>query len=433
MRPRCIRFTLAGACLLASSGVLAQAGVTDTGPEYLENEPTRDPLGTGFRLLKLPFEEQRDNQLHVRSFYQNRVFDVLPDREDWALGGSLGAVGRYWDKRIALAVTGYTSQKLYGPDDKADTGALQRGHEGYSVLGEAYASLTLGDLAVQAGRYAVNLPYINKADIRMTPQTFQGGQFAYRASDKLTLGAGILTDIKPRNSDEFISMYERAGIDGDENVSLGGAVYQDGAGNLLGIYGLHAPDFLNGGYAEASKRFELGSGRFVQLSGQYTYQVSSGDELGGEFTVAQLGGRLTWRHEWISGSIAYTDYPRRDPLRSPWGSVAGYTSVMIKDFKRPEETAWLLGTTLDLAPWGVPWLKVNAKGVWGNTPDCGRTASPDQNEFDLNFTVSPPSGRLSGLVTQLRLARVQQDDSCRGGDADDISEVRVVLRYDLAF
>ena len=39
MRPRCIRFTLAGACLLASSGVLAQAGVTDTGPELLTRLP----------------------------------------------------------------------------------------------------------------------------------------------------------------------------------------------------------------------------------------------------------------------------------------------------------------------------------------------------------------------------------------------------------
>ena len=101
------------------------ATASDTGPEYLEGEEEQDPLGIGFLLFQLPFEEERDHHLHVRSFYQNRDFDGAPDREDWALGGSLGAVGNYWDSRFKIAVTGYTSQKLYADKDKADTGALQ--------------------------------------------------------------------------------------------------------------------------------------------------------------------------------------------------------------------------------------------------------------------------------------------------------------------
>ena len=70
-------------------------------------------------------------------------------------------MGSYWDAKLKLAVTGYTSKKLYGSGDKGDIGALQSGHHGYSVLGEAYASLTLGDLALQGGRYAVNLPSVD--------------------------------------------------------------------------------------------------------------------------------------------------------------------------------------------------------------------------------------------------------------------------------
>ncbi len=421
--------TVAAIFLLAANAVLA----ADTGPEYLEGEEERDPLANGFLLFKLPFEEERENLLHLRSFYQHRDYNIGPDREDWALGGALSAVGSYWGNRIHLAGTAYTSQKLYGPDDKADTGALDEGHEGYSVLGEVYGSLTLGSFAFQGGRYAVNLPYINKSDIRMTPQTFQGAQAIYQIADNWSVGGGVLTDIKPRTETDFISMYEKAGLEEDEDVWLGGSVYQPEAGTLAGIYALHAPDFHNGSYLELSKRFWLGTENFVQLSGQYTYQRSTGTELGGDFRVTHYGVRLTWRDDWYSGSIAYTDYPEEDRMRSPWGSVPGYTSVMINDFNRAEETALLLGGTVDFSSFGARGLKVNAKGIFGNTPDCGASASPDQEEYNLNFNYEPPGEKLMGVLLQLRFAVVDRDDSCRGADGDDIEEIRFVARYDLAF
>ena len=419
----------AATVLLAASPLLA----ADTGPEYLEGEEEQDPLANGFLLFQLPFEQERQNLLHLGSFYQHRDYDIAPDREDWALGGSFTAVGSYWDGRVKLAGTAYTSQKLYGPDDKADTGALDRGHEGYSVLGEVYGSLTLGRFAFQGGRYAVNLPYINKSDIRMTPQTFQGAQAIYMISEHWSVGGGVLTDIKPRTETDFISMYEKAGLDADEDVWLGGSVYQPEAGTLAGIYGLHAPDFLDGSYLEFSKRFWLSQENFFQLSGQYTYQRSTGSELGGDFRVTHYGARLTWRDDWYSGSIAYTDYPEEDRLRSPWGSVAGYTSVMINDFNRAEETALLLGGTVDFSSFGVRGLKVNAKAIFGNTPDCGRSASPDQDEYNLNFNYQPALAKLAGLSLQLRFASVRRDNSCRGDDGDDIEEIRFVARYDLGF
>jgi hypothetical protein len=414
---------------LLSANLLA----SDTGPEYLENEEEQDPLGNGFLLFQLPFEEDRVNLLHLRTFYQDRGLEGARDREDWAGGGWASVVGSYWGSRLKLAATGYTSQKLYADDDKADTGALQRGHNSYSVLGEIYASLAFEKLALQAGRYAVNLPYINESDTRMTPQTFQGAQAIYTFSDSWSVGSGVLTDIKLRTRQGFDSLYKRAGLEEDEDVLLAGSVYQPEPGTLVGVYLLHAPEFHNGAYLELSKRFRVDTNNYVQVSGQYTRQESVGDELGGDFTVDHYGARLTWKDGWYSGSLAYTEYPNRDRIRRPWGSSPGYTSVMINDFDRPEESAWLLGATVDFETLGARGLSVNGKAIYGDTPDCGVSASPDQNEYNLNFNYRPPAPLLTGLLLQLRFGWVQRDAICTGSGDIDVAEVRFVTNYQFEF
>lgn len=420
-------------CLFFFVFSVAIGARSDTGPEYLVNEKEQDPLKHAFMLLKLPYKLDRENLLHVRTFYQDRTYDGAADREDWAGGGWLSAVGSYWDSSIKLAATGYTSQKLYADDDKEDTGALQPGHNSYSVLGEVYGSLTLDKLALQAGRYAINLPYVNKDDIRMTPQTFQAAHAAYQLSDAWTAAAGVVTHIKARTQTGFDSLYKSAGLDGDENLYVAGAVHQAEPGTLAGLYALRAPDYLNGVYVELSKRFWLEEKKYIQLSGQYTRQESTGDELDGNFTVDHYGARVTWKDDWYSGSLAYTDYPQKDRLRSPWGGVPGYTSVLVNDFDRAEESAWLLGGTVDVDTLGIRGLTINAKAIFGDTPDCGATASPDQDEYNLNFNYKPPLPKFAGLLLQLRFGWVEREDTCQGGDAVDVTEVRFVTNYEFNF
>ena len=135
--------------------------------------------------------------------------------------------------------------------------------------------------AIQAGRYAVNLPYVNKSDIRMIPQTFQGAHAIYTLNDAWSVGGGVLTNIKARTRTGFDSMYEKAGLDKDEDVYIAGSIYQQEPGTLLGLYTLHAPNFHEGIYFELSKRFWFDESNYIQFSGQYTRQESTGDELDG--------------------------------------------------------------------------------------------------------------------------------------------------------
>ena len=421
--------------VLAASVVTVIETTADTGPEYLETATSQDPLSQGFKVLRLPYSEERHTLLNLRTFYMDRDLDSQLDARDWAAGGSLTMVTDFWQDRIKLGATGYTSQKIWSDDNTLSTGLLQPDGDSYSSLGEIYANVTLDKLAVQAGRFLVNMPYINASDSRMTPNTFQGVDIVYQFNDQWTVGGGVLTDIKRRTSTDFVSLYEAAGIEGNEgneDVKIVATLYQFEPGTSAGIYYMLAPDFIHGTYAEASRRFTLDSNRYVQLSAQYTRQEPEGAKLAGDIDAEQYGLRATWKHSWYSGSLAWTDYPDENRIRSPWGSIPGYTSVMIRDFNRPEETAWLLGGSADLSHWGMKGLKINVKYTEGDTPDCGASASPDQNEWDLNLDYSPPQPVLAGLGLRLRLGRVEQQDSCIGQDARDVTDIRLILNYAFA-
>ena len=110
-----------------------------------------------------------------------------------------------------MGATLYGSAPLYAPDDRDGTLLLKPGQKGYYVPGEAWGALRYQDYALLTGyRQKVDQPYINPQDNRMTPNTFQGVTLGGKV-DWLQYLGGYLWQIKPRNSDEFISMSQQAG------------------------------------------------------------------------------------------------------------------------------------------------------------------------------------------------------------------------------
>ncbi|WP_169713850.1 OprD family outer membrane porin [Oceanicoccus sagamiensis] len=407
--------------------------LANTGPEYLEFESEQSPISAAFFQYKLPFAEERHNKLHLRSYYFERDRDLAPDSQDWAGGGWFSVVTDYWDDRIKLGGTAYTSQKIYADDDKLDTGLLERGHNSFSGLSELYASLILGSTALQLGRYEINMPYINKSDTRMIPQTFEGASVTFNITPAWTVVSGVVSKIKPKNDSEFISLYEDANVDGDKNVKGIGSIYTGQNGSFAGLYYFDAPEFFDNTYLEVSKQYALGDSRSIQWGGQYTHQQAKGKKLGGDFSVDHFGTKVTWKSPAYSVSAAYTYYSETELLRSPWGSVPGYTSVMVKDFSRPGEHAGLIAMTWYLKAMGAPDIEANIKYVDGDTPDCGSQASPDQQETDITIQYKPAPEYLRGLSFRVRKAWVEQQHSCRGNDARDLEDIRLMLNYQLSF
>ena len=66
--------------------------------------------------------------------------------------------------------------------------------------------------------------------------------------------------------------------------------------------------------------------------------------------------------------------------------------------------------------------------AWGDTPDNGDDASPDQSEFDLTLDYKPKTGVVKGLWFRLRAAFVDQD----GSDGNDLRDIRLIANYDFS-
>lgn len=369
--------------------------------------------------------------IQARSFYLDR--DKYDDTEStaWALGGSVGFKTGYFRERLALGATAYTSQRLYGPQDKDGTLLLKPGQHGYTVLGEAYAEFLLNqDTRLTLGRFGLDTPYVNRNDARMTPNTFQALtlQGLYGGGDgapEWRVGAGYFDRIKERNSDEFVSMAEDAGAPAgiDRGVYSIGANYK--SGNLtLGAIGYHSNDIIDIFYTEGKYAIPLADKLKLTLGLQYSDQGSAGDDLlkGHDFSARQWGGKaeLAWK-----GALFTTGYTRASGdtgMQNPWSGYPGYTSVQVEDFNRDGEGAWLLRAAYAFQ--SLKGASVYALYVDGSDPDSPAEYAKD--EYDLNAQWAVPEGPLKGLMVRLRYAHVKQ----RGPQQTDLDDFRLLVFYD---
>ena len=394
------------------------------------------PEPTAFPALKKRLEDAppfwRDTQLSMqpRVYYFDRHRENLFDSQALAYGGGLVYGSGWWRDRIKLNASLYTTQKAYGPDDKDGTLLLKPGQEGFSVLGEANVELKLHkDITATLYRQAFDLPYINRDDSRMVPNTFEAYTVIHTGPG-WDYGASHVTQMKRRFSDEFVSMSEAAGFsDTDEPMTLAGFSYNFSDDTNIGAINLYSWDYFNTLYAEANAVWSFRQGQALRLGGQFTHQKDVGDAIGGDFDTFVYSGKVSgsWRNAIITLAFSSTDDDAR--IRSPYGGYPGYLSLMLSDFNRAGEDAWLAGASYDFASIGVPGLSGFANYAHGYTPDSGSSASSDQSEFDITVDYRFQSHAVKGLWLRARAAFLDQDEDVAGGF--DVRDYRVILNYTL--
>jgi hypothetical protein len=208
---------------------------------------------------------------------------------------------------------------------------------------------------------------------------------------------------------------------------MGGARYSFSEDINIGAINFYAWDLWNTLYGEANGVWELTDRTAFLLSGQYTSQWSVGEELDGEFNTFVLGGKAALSYRGGILSLAFSSTDSESRIRSPFGDYPGYLSLMLKDFNRADEDAWLVGLSYDFGFVGIDGLSFFANYAGGNTPDSGLNASPDQEEFDLTVDYRFEKGPLKGLWLRFRSAFVDQD----GPNAEDIDHFRIIMNYDI--
>ncbi|UHD15670.1 OprD family outer membrane porin [Thiocapsa bogorovii] len=399
---------------------------------FANPEPTL-PVPRHEAIEQMPFFADTKFDAQLKTFYLTRdKFD--PSRvAAWALGGSLSYRSGYLRDLVRIGAVGYTSQPLWAPEEYDGTQLLKLGQEGYTVLGQAYAEAKLTDSIFAAlGRKAYETPYINKHDVRMTPNTFEGVTVYGTAGGvegslpAWRFGGGFISKIKNLDSDEFVWMSERAGApdDVERGVYLAGVNYQNG-GLSVGAINYYSADIINIFYADATYQLPAINGYKLTLGGQYSDQRSTGSNLltGASFSTRQWGLKADMGIASAVLTLAYTGTANGADMRSPWGGYPGYTSVQVEDFDRAGEDAWMFKVAYDFSRQGAKGLTAYALAVLGNNVSAPYR---NQNEYDLNLQWTPDRGLLKGASFRLRYARVDQ----RGSGDEALNDFRLIATYD---
>lgn len=364
-----------------------------------------------------------------RAYYMDRDRDRNQDNVGFALGGALQYLSGWAFDRLQLRATAYTSQDIYGPSDKDGTQLFLPGPEGFTVLGEANAVLRFTENDVlRAGAQLFELPYLGSHDNRMVPNTFEAIALGNASPKGFAYIVAYVDEIKKKDADEFIPMSEAAGVaNGNDGVAMAGARYVFDDGMEIAAVDQQTTDVFNTLFAKIERKFALANDQSLKAFLQYTDQRSVGDELTGEFQTGLLAAKVEYGVGNATLRLGASTTGSDKGIQKPYGNPANYLAVIVENFDRAGENAWMIGGNYDFQRVGPGDLSLFANIVRGDTPDTGPTASPDETEFDLTVDYRVKEGPAKNLWVRLRLGYLDQDEA-EGGD--DVVDVRLIVNWD---
>ncbi len=437
---------------IAHAGIAAESDYEDAPPDvpiderkspiekHLEEElpdeagPHTDPIRRAVRGWA-PVLADSTLSARFRSYY---LYGKLVDnsrREAWTYGGWLRWKSGLLLDRIRFGIGFYTSQPIHAPSDRDGTQLLRPRQRPFSVFGETYAAVELAEgHELRLYRQLYDIPYLNKHDNRMAPNSFEGYsvQGALPASGwrpGVRYITGWVSRIKERNSDRFISMAEQAGAgDAKRGLAMAGIELTLTPDVRVGVLNHHVPDVLNIFYTKADWTRRLSDDLALSAEVHYTQQRSTGDDLltGSSFDTYFLAGFVGASYRGATLSFAMSTTSDEQRIRSPYGSRPSPVDRMLRSFDRADEEAWDAALIYNFKAHGLPQLTVFGSYTRGTGARIAepRESLPDQSELDLTADYRVKRTRLRGLWVRVRGAFLNQ----RGGDSQN--ELRIILNYD---
>jgi hypothetical protein len=375
-----------------------------------------------------PFIDDVKFSVHPRFYYLHRDIYKGGVKESAAVGGSLGMETGWWNEMVRFGLTAYTSQRLYGPKDRDGVGLLADGQNGYTVLGEAYVDLKLGDTLVRAGRSRIDIPFINSWDFRMTPYTFEAVGFRNQSIPHLKIGGGHVFRIKTTTSTDFETMSRAAGVEGvDQGVTVLSLRYDFSDSDFIAMTEQYAWDLYNTFYMEGERFIELSDRWKFRAGAQVMDERSVGDALLGVFDSQLVGVKASFQYCNITTSLSFTKSWGATGFQKPWGSTPAYNSSILEDFDRAWEESFRVGVVYDFAPHGLTGVTIDTGWITGNAPSHGKNRLPDEQEYDVSLNYRPSSEFFDGVWFRGRYANSSMEDG------SDIQDIRIELNYSYTF
>jgi len=369
--------------------------------------------------------------LQLRTYYFDQESTSGVQSVAWAIGGWVGLRSPWWGDLLQAGIVGYTSQRLYGPDDKGGTKLLSPPQEPITVLGEAFGAVRFAGQTITGYRQLINRPFINPQDNRMVPNTFEAYTVAGGA-DGLSYIGGYITKEKTRDTESFRWMSNVAGGTGDQKgVAFAGGTYSFGKTGYLRIDEQYAIDAFNTFYADVRYPWAIDDRTTLTLGAQYYPQSSVGDAQIGSFSTYGAGVQGAVAYGPVALQLYYTQTGKGFDTQNPFGSHASYLDMMQVSFNTAGEKAWGIGANLDLGGLGVPGLTAAALYAAGHSRIDDATGAPlaDRNETDVRVDWAAPKGSLlEGLAATVRYSWLHQD-----GAPQTATQLRAYLNYAVRF
>ena len=393
--------------------------------------------------IKLPeFWSESSLTPHFRAYSFSRKFSDDEDPEAIAMGGEIRFRSAQFLERFNIGASYYIS---HGVHDDGGDGTLLLGSDAsdLNVLGQIYLEAVIKDFNLSIYRQAFDLPYINKQDSRMIPNTHEAYALR-RDGDQFDFIVGQVTDIKRRDSESFISMAEAAGVgdpdrggrvgdldssdnDSDRGTSMAGARYNFSDNTSIGAINYYTWDTFNIFYSEFNILKEWNDVFASRVFMQFTHQDSIGEELIGKFSTNHYGVRVRTSYKNTILTLAGTNTGTGRAILSPFGGRPSYLSLMRQDFDRANEVGVLVGLSHDFSSIGLHGLSAFTNIAWGNNAENSDTREnlSDITEYDFTVDYRPNIGVLNGIWLRARYAYVDFE----GGE--DTQDTRIILNYEI--
>ena len=368
----------------------------------------------------------------IKTLYFQRMFDGdTPDWSTLAIGGNLN-----YETAPLYGVTagvGFkTSQGDYANNGDEvyrgllATGATPEDDESYTALDEYFLRYFNWDTRATLGAHAVNTPWLNAHDIRMTPKKYRGFGIINSSIQNVELHGYFLTDWLNWTSEgwEPITSAFTGDPDDDAGALAGGAKWQIMPNLNIQAWDYYFRDIMNSLYLKANTTHELGSEYTLGADLKYLNQSDIGDKLIGNHDTYSVGGSAFLGAFGAKLSF-YLGTNGSDAVRAPFGE-SKIISIQVLSLDRADEGAYMFKLDYDFAYLGVDGLSAYALYSSFDTPDSGGNASPDATEIDLDLQYKL-SGWFDNCSIRLRHAFVDQDEDVANGE--DFTDSRVYLVY----
>jgi outer membrane OprD family porin len=395
----------------AALGSLAQTKSASQEDERIEKPPS---------LLEQSWPAIREGRARLPSFVGDTAFTVRLrtgfieaqttaglERRELAAGGWLAYRSGWLLNALQIGATSYGAAPVYAPPGK-DGLLLMPGENAYYVFGEAFAAARYEEYALLKGyRQEVQQPYINRADNKMTPNTFQGVTVAGKISS-VNYFAGYISRIKPRNADQFIAMSEAAGAPRTNyGVALLGATLKPLPGLSVEMSEQYGVNTFNTLFARMEHVRPLAPDVHLQVGGQFTDQRAVGRALVAttqvkKWSTQHAAARVALTYQDLTVKTAAAITTSGNKIQSPWGFYPGYHLMIQQFFNNAREKALLVGAAYDFSRAIVPGLSAYTNLAWGlgSMNPVKRTALGGEWEYDLTVEYRPPPIR--GLLFRMR-------------------------------